>query len=112
MKLNVKTSSLAAAAANAPAESNIGGRTVTPAGAPKATRKTAATKTAGTKTTKSSRATTVKAAAPPPPPAQPDFGEFRCACCGFIKHISVGSDKPSGGWRCPTCFVKLDWVRS
>jgi DNA-directed RNA polymerase subunit RPC12/RpoP len=111
MKPYTKTSQIAAAAANAPAESSVGGKTKgtrskagTAAKAPKA----AAAKKAPTK---AALARAAKAAAAAPPP-QPEFGEFRCACCGYVRTVAAGSEKPAGGFRCPTCFVKLDWIRA
>lgn len=110
MKPYIKTSENAAAAANAPSSSGgVGAATKTKAKG-KTSRKTADGETKATKT-KSTR-TSIKAAAPPPVPTQPDFGEFRCQCCGYHKTVVIGSEKPAGGWRCPTCFVKLAWLKS
>lgn len=104
MKPYTKTSRISSMAANSPTESSVGGKT-------KAAAKTPRSK-AGT--TKSSKAKTVSkaAAAEAALAAQPDFGEFRCACCGYVKHVPPGSEKPAGGFRCPVCFVKLDWIRA
>jgi hypothetical protein len=117
MKLHVATSQVAAAAANAPTSS---GDTV---GAPATkTRRASATKTTKTKTAavkapKAPKAPRVprlsaKAAALAALPPIPDFGEFRCGCCGFIKQVPFGSEKPTAGWRCPTCYVRMDWIRA
>ncbi|MFN8609203.1 MAG: hypothetical protein U0931_16825 [Vulcanimicrobiota bacterium] len=111
MKPYIKTSENAAAAANAPSSSGgLGAATKTKAKG-KTSRKTAADGETKATKTKSTR-TTIKAAAPAPVPTQPDFGEFRCQCCGFTKTVAFGSEKPAGGWRCPTCFVKLAWLKS
>ena len=40
----------------------------------------------------------------------PDFGDFRCACCGYLTTIAPGASK-SGPARCPSCFVKLDHLK-
>ena len=76
------------------------------------TRKTAATGEAKATKTKSTRTSVKASATPAPVPTQPDFGEFRCQCCGYHKTVALGSEKPAGGWRCPTCFVKLAWLKS
>jgi hypothetical protein len=114
MKPYVKTSEVAAAAANAPSSSGgVAAATKTKAKTTKP-RKTAATAEGApvkAAKVKSARAT-AKAAAAAPPPAQPDFGDFRCLCCGLTKTVPLGTEKPAGGWRCPTCFVKLAWLKS
>lgn len=110
MKPYIKTSENAAAAANAPSSSGGTGAATKTKTKAKTTRKTAATGEAKAAKTKTTRASTK--AVPAPPPAQPDFGEFRCQCCGFTKSVPLGSEKPAGGWRCPTCFVKLAWLKS
>jgi len=109
MKPYVKTSEIASAAANAPSSS--GGVSAATKTKTKTTRaKKVATGEAKPVKAKSTR-TTVKAAAAPPPP-QPDFGEFRCQCCGHHKSVALGTEKPAGGWRCPSCYVKLAWLKS
>lgn len=112
MKPYVKTSEIASAAANAPSSSGgVSAATKTKTTKAKTTRAKAATgeaKVAKVKTTK----TSLKAAAAAIVVAQPDFGEFRCQCCGFHKTVEIGTEKPAGGWRCPTCFVKLFWLKS
>lgn len=109
MKPYIKTSELAAAAANAPSSS--GGAATKAKAKTTRTRKTAEGAPAkATKGTKSSR--TAIQAETPVVPSQPDFGEFRCQCCGFTKTITMGTEKPAGGWRCPSCFVKLTWLKS
>lgn len=113
MKPYVKTSDAVAAAANAPVSSGgTGAATKTKAKAAKTSRKSATGD--GTKATKTkSTRTSIKAAAEAPVvPTQPDFGEFRCQCCGYTRHVPLGTEKPAGGWRCPTCFVKLAWLKS
>ncbi|MBT9583423.1 hypothetical protein IV102_08735 [bacterium] len=114
MKPYVKTSEVAAAAANAPSSSGgVAAATKTKATKTTKPRKTAAkVEGAPVKATKakSTRATAKAAAAPPP--VQPDFGDFRCLCCGLTKTVPLGTEKPAGGWRCPTCFVKLAWLKS
>lgn len=115
MKPYIKTSDLAAAAANAPSSS--GGAATKAKAKTTRTRKTAegapakaAKAPKATKATKGSR-TTIQAETSLTP-TQPDFGEFRCQCCGFTKTITMGTEKPAGGWRCPSCFVKLTWLKS
>ena len=109
MKPYVKTSEIASAAANAPSSSGgVSAATKTKAKTTRA--KKVATGEAKPVKAKSTRTTTKAAAAPPPP--QPDFGEFRCQCCGFHKSVALGTEKPAGGWRCPTCYVKLAWLKS
>lgn len=112
MKPYVKTSEIAAAAANAPSSSGgVSAATKTKAKGTK-TRKTAADGETKATKTKSTRTTIKASAAPAPVPVQPDFGEFRCQCCGHTKTVALGTEKPAGGWRCPSCFVKLAWLRS
>lgn len=112
MKPYVKTSEIAAAAANAPSSSGgVSAATKTKAKTTK-TRKTAATGEAKATKTKSTRTSIKASATPAPVPTQPDFGDFRCQCCGFHKTVPLGTEKPAGGWRCPSCFVKLAWLKS
>ncbi len=117
MKIYVKTSEVASAAANAPTSSGgvlvAAKATKTKTTKAKTARKTAVPKDpTQTKAAKAKAARlAIKAAAAVIPP-QPDFGDFRCLCCGFLKTVPLGSEKPSGGWRCPACFVKLAWLRS
>lgn len=112
MQPHQKTSQVAAAAANAPSRSSnkaAGTATATK----KAGTKTAKTSKATTKTaagTKSSKASKAAAAAAAIAVATPEFGQFRCACCGYTTHIEPGTQR-SGPARCPSCFVKLDHVR-
>jgi hypothetical protein len=110
MKPYIKTSENAAAAANAPSSSGGAGAATKTKAKAKTTRKTAATGEAKPAKAKSTRASAK--AAPAPVPTQPDFGDFRCQCCGYTKSVPLGSEKPAGGWRCPTCFVKLAWLKS
>ncbi len=99
MKPFIRTADTVAAAANRPAASSTG----TAAAAVKAPKKKATT----------TRAKTTKAVKEEAPVATtPDFGEFRCGCCAYTQHIPMGAEKPKGGWRCPTCFVRLEWVRA
>lgn len=109
MKQSTKTSAVAAAAANAPLESSVGGKKTATATKPRASRAKSATGTA-VKEPKAPRASK-KVVEPEPVVVIPDFGEFRCACCGFVQHVAPGAEK-SGVLRCPTCFVKMDWIRA
>lgn len=110
MKPYTKTSKITSAAANSPSESSVGGKT-------KAATKTTRTKSGVVKEKKPAKVkpptkAQLKAAALAAIPPAPDFGDFRCACCGHVKTVAPGSEKPAGGFRCPVCFVKLDWVNS
>ena len=115
MKPYVKTSEVAAAAANAPSSSGgVAAATKTKTTKAKTTRKAATAADGTPKVTKASKAKATRAAkaAAAAPVPQPDFGDFRCLCCGLTKTVALGTEKPAGGWRCPTCFVKLAWLKS
>lgn len=109
MKPHVATSRVAAAAANSPTSS--GTTLETPVKTRKATTPRA-TKAKAPKATKTTRVSAKAKAAAEAAPTVPDFGEFRCGCCGHVKHVALGTEKPTGGWRCPTCYVRLDWIRA
>lgn len=112
MKPYIKTGESAASAANAPASSlGVGAAAPKTKSKSKTTRKTATdgeTKVSKSKTKRTTITETVEAVTP----TQPDFGEFRCLCCGYTKTVAFGTEKPANGWRCPACFVKLAWLKS
>ena len=108
MQPHQKTSQVAAAAANTPSRSSnkaAGGTATKKAGTKTAKAGKATSKAAGAKTSKAAKAAAAAVAV-----AIPEFGEFRCACCGYTTHIEPGTTR-SGPARCPSCFVKLDHVR-
>jgi DNA-directed RNA polymerase subunit RPC12/RpoP len=109
MTATASTGLAAAAAANEPESSSNKPKT-TKAAAVKKTRASAATKTpkvAAEKKPKKLTAAAIAAAAPP----TPEYGEFRCGCCGFTKTVSAAEVKAGFVQRCPSCFVKLDWIK-
>ena len=109
MARKAKVSQVAEASANAPTESSNQAPTLKKSS--KAAAKSSASK--ATKSTKSSssrsRSSAVEVAAVAV--VTPEFGEFRCPCCGQAKTIAPGDNKPGVPARCQACFVKLEFVR-
>ena len=115
MVKKAQTSQVAEASANAPSMSSnqVATATVTATGKKATKTKSTTTKTRATKTkaagTRSSRATAV--ATPAVAIIIPEFGNFRCPCCGIAKTFVPGEVKTGTPYRCTTCFVKLDFLK-
>ena len=107
------TSQVAEASANAPARSsNQAPAVATATGRTKTKAASKASKTGATKTrSASARSRAAAAEAAAVAVVIPEFGNFRCPCCGMAKTILPGEGKPGIPARCGTCFVKLDFLK-
>ena len=113
MELKATTSQIAEASANAPADSSD-----KPAAKKTATGKTKTSKVKAEKpekpektAKKTSRSKSAAAELEIPAIPTPDFGPFRCPCCGLHKDIKESEATPGTPPRCQNCFVKLDYLR-
>ena len=106
MTAAASTGLIVAAAANAP-DSSSNKPKVAKAPAVKKTRAAAATKAPKAAAVKPKKVAAAVAVLPP----TPEYGEFRCGCCGFMKTVSAAEVKAGFVQRCPSCFVKLDWIK-
>lgn len=102
-------SEITEASANAPARSSDQAVAVATKTARKSSLKT---KTGATKTRSTAARTRAAAAAVPVVEVViPEFGSFRCPCCGMAKTIAPGEGKAGVPARCQTCFVKLEFLK-
>jgi hypothetical protein len=106
-------SQVAEASANAPARSSnqapVAVATATGRTKTKAAKATKAAKS-GTKTRSTARSRAAEAEAAIAI-VIPEFGSFRCPCCGMAKTILPGEGKTGVPARCQTCFVKLEFLK-